>query len=357
MSVHRFIEQAASDWMKGEGPNSDIVISSRIRIARNLHEYVFPIRATHEKSNMVLRELLQAARELDTHDFGNFEWFTMRELNELEKQLLVEKHLISQQLANHSRNGGVVLSDNESISIMINEEDHLRIQCMLPGLQLLEAWDLAGQIDDVFESQLDYAYDEKIGYLTSCTTNVGTGIRASVMLHLPALVITEQLNPIFFAINQIGLAVRGMYGEGSEPFGNIFQISNQITLGKSEEEIIHTLNGVVNEIVEQERMARKRLLAESGIRMINHISRSFGILSFATMIDSKEAAQRISDVRLGVDLDIIRGVSTSTLNELMVMTQPAFIQQFAGKEMNTEDRDVYRAKIIRESLASRNLEK
>ncbi|WAA13856.1 protein arginine kinase [Fervidibacillus halotolerans] len=354
MSFYRFIEQAASGWMKGEGPDSDVVISSRIRVARNLHEYVFPIQANHEQSNMALREILQASRQLDFHNFGEFEWFTLRELNDLEKHLLVEKHLISPQLANSSRNGAVILSDDESISIMVNEEDHLRIQCMLPGLQLQKAWDLAGQIDDVFESQLDYAYDEKIGYLTSCSTNVGTGLRASVMVHLPALVITEQINSIFFAMNQIGLVVRGMYGEGSDAYGNIFQISNQITLGKSEEEMIHTLYGVVNQIIEHERTARRRLLTESGRSLTNLISRSFGILSFATMIDSKEAAQRLSDVRLGIDLDIIRGVSIDTMNELMVRTQPAFIQQFAGQDLNAEDRDVYRAKIIRESLAPRD---
>jgi protein arginine kinase len=203
-------------------------------------------------------------------------------------------------------------------------------------------------LDDIFESQLDYAYDEKRGYLTSCPTNVGTGIRASVMIHLPALVLTQQINRILSAITQVGLAVRGLYGEGSEATGNLFQISNQITLGQSEEEIIDNLYSVVRQIIEHERAARVRLMEESRHRLSDRVNRSYGILSHAIIMDSKEAAQRLSDVRLGIDLGIIKQLSARVLNELMVMTQPGFLQQYAGQKLSPEERDIRRAQLIRE---------
>lgn len=350
MSLHRFMEEAMSEWMKGNGPDSDIVISSRIRIARNISDYVFPILASNDQSKQVQRAVLEAMKQRELHEISKFEWIDLQELNDLQKRVLVEKHLISPALANESKNGAVILSENEAISVMINEEDHLRVQCLFPAFQLREAWDLAGKIDDLFESRLDYAYDEKRGYLTSCPTNVGTGIRASVMLHLPALVITQQINRILSAINQVGLAVRGIYGEGSEALGNLFQISNQITLGQSEEEILDNLYSVVKQIIEHERAARKRLQAESGHRILDRVSRSYGILSHAAIIDSKEAAQRLSDVRLGIDLGIIEGVSANVLSELLVMTQPGFLQQYAGQKLSADERDVRRAEIIRERL-------
>jgi protein arginine kinase len=262
----------------------------------------------------------------------------------------VEKHLISPNHAEESRNGAVILSHNEGISIMVNEEDHLRIQCLFPGLQLNEAWELASRIDDIFESRLDYAYDEKRGYLTSCPTNVGTGIRASVMLHLPGLVLTQQIGRIVHAITQVGLAVRGIYGEGSEALGNLFQISNQITLGQSEEEIIANLRNVVRQIIEHERGARQKLVAESRGRIHDRVSRSFGILAHAYVMDSKEAAQRLSDVRLGIDLGYLKGISPHVINELVVMTQPGFLQQYAGGKLSPEERDLRRAELIREKL-------
>lgn len=350
MSLHRFIDEALSEWMKGNGPQSDIVISSRIRIARNLASESFPIIATQEQSKAVQDKVKTVMELPELHDISKFEWVTLEELNELQKRVLVEKHLISPNLAGESKNGAVILSENEAISVMVNEEDHLRIQCLFPGFQIKEAWELANQMDDIFESQLDYAYDEKRGYLTSCPTNVGTGIRASVMLHLPALVITQQINRILTAINQVGLAVRGIYGEGSEALGNLFQISNQITLGQSEEEIISNLYSVAKQIIEHERAARQKLLAESSHRVLDRVSRSFGILSHAAIIDSKEAAQRLSDVRLGIDLELIKGVSANVLNELMVMTQPGFLQQYAGQKLNPDERDLRRAELIRARL-------
>lgn len=350
MTVNRFTEQALSDWMKGEGPDSDIVISSRIRIARNLQSYPFPMLSTNQQSKEVLDQVSQVLQDEELQKIGPFSMLSLSELDELQKRVLVEKHLISPALANESRNGAVILNNNESISIMVNEEDHLRIQCLCPGFQIKEAWDMASQIDDLFEGHLNYAFDEKRGYLTSCPTNVGTGIRASVMIHLPALVLTQQINRILSAITQVGLAVRGLYGEGSEALGNLFQISNQITLGQSEQEIIDNLYGVVRQIIEHERAARQKLQYETKAKLLDRISRSFGIMSYAAIMDSKEAAQRLSDVRLGVDLGIIKNVQPQVLNELLVMTQPGFLQQYAGEKLTAEERDIRRAQLIREKF-------
>lgn len=351
MSLDRFIDEALSDWMGEEGPDSDIVISSRIRLARNLDDVAFPILATNEHSEEVLEQAKRVTESDDLNTISDFELIALEELNPLEKRVLVEKHLISPHLANESRNGAVVLSDNEAVSIMVNEEDHLRIQCIFPGLQIKEAWDLANQIDDVFESQLHYAFDERKGYLTSCPTNVGTGIRVSVMMHLPALVLTHQINRILSTVTQVGLAVRGMYGEGSEATGNLFQISNQITLGQSEEEIIDNLYSVAKQLIGHEKNARNMLMAESQQRIMDRVMRSYGILSHAVIIDSKEAAQRLSDVRLGVDLGLIENVPGKIMNELVVMTQPGFLQQYAGGMLSPEERDIRRAEMIRERLA------
>lgn len=348
------MQNAISEWMRGEGPHSDIVISSRIRLARNLKNHPFPLLITVSEANAVVEEIKDAMAQKEIKEIADFEMIMLENLNELQRRVLVEKHLISLNLANESRKGAVALSENESISIMVNEEDHIRIQCLYPGLQLYDAWKIANQIDNLFEKKLDYAFDEKRGYLTSCPTNVGTGIRASVMLHLPALVLTGQINRIISAITQVGLTVRGLYGEGTEALGNLFQISNQITLGQTEEDIIENLHGVVNQIIEHERQARKNLLQESRNQIEDRVGRALGILSYAKIMDSKEASQRLSDLRLGIDLHLIESISSTVLNELMVMTQPGFLQQYAKEELTPEERDIRRAAIIREKLASFN---
>lgn len=351
MSLDRFMDDALSEWMKGEGADADIVISSRIRIARNLRSIPFPMFATNEQSKEVMSQFYNIVSRNVLDEVGSFSFIPLSEMDDLNKRVLVEKHLISPNLADESRNGALILSDNEAISIMINEEDHLRIQCLFPGFQIREAMELADRIDDIFEANLDYAFDEQRGYLTSCPTNVGTGIRASVMLHLPALVLTQQINRILTAVNQVGLTVRGLYGEGSEAIGNLFQVSNQITLGQTEDEIVDNLYSVVRQIIEHERTARKRLMEQSYARIADRVKRSYGILAYAHIIDSKEAAQRLSDVRLGIDLNIIKNVSAKVMNELVVMTQPAFLQRYAKQKLSPEQRDLYRAEMIRERLA------
>jgi protein arginine kinase len=348
VSLERFLNQAISSWMSEDGPDSDIVLSSRVRLARNLQEYKFPTLATNEEAAEIiqtLEEMVQSKRFSQP-----FEILKMNELQSLQKRVLVEKHLISPHLAEDSPHGAVLLSENEEVSIMINEEDHLRIQCLFPGLQLVEALQLANQMDDFLEQYVMFAFDEKHGYLTSCPTNVGTGLRASVMMHLPGLILTQQMSRIIPAINQLGLVVRGIYGEGSEALGNIFQISNQITLGKSEDDIVADLISVVSQLISQERNAREALAKTSNIQLEDRVFRSFGILSNCRIIESKEAARCLSDVRLGIDMGFINGISKNILNELMILTQPGFLQQFAGGALRPNERDIRRATLIRERL-------
>lgn len=346
--VHqRFIEQPLSEWMRREGKESDIVISTRVRIARNLMHQPFPMLATNQQSEEVLNQLREVLNDERMAVYGELYPILLSDLNELDKEVLVEKHLISPNLAGESRNGAVFISEDESLSLMVNEEDHLRIQCLYPGFQIQEAWERATAIDDVFEDHVDFAFDDHRGFLTSCPTNVGTGLRASVMMHLPALVLTQQINRILQAVTQVGLTVRGIYGEGSEAMGNLFQISNQITLGQSEEEIIENLYGVVLQIIEHEKSAREKLLMDSKLRIVDRVMRSYGILAHAAIMDSKEAAQRLSDVRLGVDLKLIDTLSSQVLNELNVLTQPGFLQKKYGENMSPSERDMYRATLIR----------
>ncbi|MBP3953377.1 protein arginine kinase [Bacillus suaedae] len=350
MSLQQFISEALSPWMKKDGPDSDIVLSSRIRLARNLEEYKFPLLASMEESYAVIKHVGDALTQEEFDLIGSLEVFQIDEMKTNEKRVLVEKHLISPHLADHSKHGAVLLDHDESVSIMVNEEDHLRIQCLLPGFQLEKGLNKANEIDDWVEKHLTYAFDEKRGYLTSCPTNVGTGLRASVMMHLPALAMTHQLNRILPAINQLGLVVRGIYGEGSEALGNLFQISNQLTLGKSEQDIVEDLQGVVLQLIQQERSARELLLDESRLQLEDRVHRSFGILAHSRMIESKEATQRLSNVRLGIDLGLIKGLSGNILNELMILTQPGFLQQYAGEVLTPDQRDERRATLIRERL-------
>ncbi|SDN63705.1 protein arginine kinase [Fictibacillus solisalsi] len=350
MSLEHFISEAISPWMKEEGPDSDIVLSSRIRLARNLENYNFPDFASKEESETVIRKVHEANGDQEYGNCGKFEILSLDQLKPLAKRVLVEKHLISPHLAEQSKYGAVMLNEDESVSIMINEEDHLRIQCLFAGFQLKEALKLAGELDDWLEEKVDYAFDEERGYLTSCPTNVGTGLRASVMMHLPALVITKQMSRIIPAINQLGLVVRGIYGEGTEAQGNVFQISNQITLGKSEEDIVEDLRGVVLQLIQQERAARNNLQQGLKIQLEDRIFRSYGVLANSRIIQSKEAAQCLSDVRLGIDLGVIQGISRSILNELMILTQPGFLQQYANEMLGPDERDILRATLIRERV-------
>lgn len=350
MSFDQFMKQALSAWMSQQGPDGDIVLSSRVRLARNLATVPFPAMASVDELHKVIQTVKQQFADETLAHLGTLQLVTMEQLKAIEKRVLVEKHLISPQLAATAEVGACLLSENEEISIMINEEDHVRIQCLFPGLQLKEALDVAQRMDDWFEQSLDYAYSDKLGYLTSCPTNVGTGLRASVMMHLPALTMTGQMNQLVQAITQFGLVVRGTFGEGSEVIGNIYQISNQITLGKSEDDIVDDLLSIVEQLIAQERQARQLLLQNSPLQIEDKIFRSYGLLAHSRIIETKEAARYLSDVRLGIDLGFITHISSNILNELMVLMQPGFLQLYAQNALRPQERDVRRASLIRERL-------
>lgn len=350
MSVDKFIQKPLSDIMKEKAPNHDIVMSTRIRLARNMKNLPFQLLITDVQAEAVIRQMEEVLKHKPPEFVINPELVRIDSLSPLEKKVLVEKHLISPFLADEARKGAVLLSENEEVSIMLNEEDHIRIQIFLPGFQLSKGWEHATRVDDWIEASVDYAFDDKRGYLTSCPTNTGSAIRASVMLHLPALVMTNQINRILGAVNQVGLVVRGVYGEGSEAQGNLFQISNQITLGLAEEEIIDNLQGVVQQIIDHERSAREMLKQSMPLQLADRIYRSFGLLRYARSMDTKEATARLSDILLGVDLGLIEGIPQEDLNELWVMIQPGYVQTYFSESLSSEQRDEKRATLIREHL-------
>lgn len=350
MSLQQFMNEAISPWLKEEGPDGDIVMSSRIRLARNFAHIPFPIFAKEDDLEGILQFFTEQYNHHTFEENDDLELVRMQDLQPIEKRVLVEKHLISPYLAENNQRSGVLISQSEQVSVMINEEDHIRIQLYLPGFQLDRALERAFEFDDWLEEKINYAFDENRGYLTSCPTNVGTGLRASVMMHLPALAMTQRINRMIPAISQLGLVARGIYGEGSEAVGNIFQISNQVTLGRTEEDIVQDLQSVVKQLIEQERRARAILVEQSGLQLEDRIFRSYGTLQYSRIIESKEAAGCLSDVRLGIDIGLIDNVSNTILSELMVLSQPGFLQYYAERTLSPRERDVLRASLIRERL-------
>jgi len=342
------LTQRLGEWLKASGPEADIVISSRIRLARNLAEFPFISRASdHDRSE--IDKLLRAAL-LKTHSAGELDYLSVSELESLDRQFLVERQLISKELSEGRGTRGVVINAPEQISLMINEEDHLRIQCMHSGLDLHGAWDQINQLDDEISGQVNYAYHPRWGYLTACPTNVGTGVRVSVMLHLPALAITRQIEKVFRSLQKISLAVRGLYGEGSQAMGDFYQISNQITLGSSEEELVQKVNDVVPVLIGYERQARDYLVRESQQNLHDQVSRAYGILRTAQTISSEETMHLLSRVRMGINLGLIRELQIPDLNELFIQTQPAHLQKLRGTELDTADRNIERARYLRQHL-------
>jgi len=329
-------------WLEAgvdEGP----VISSRIRLARNVEEHCFPGWASEEENADVWRQVSSIFQSMEQH----FICWGMMDTPNLDKEILFERHLISQDLVGQEDSCGVFVSPDECLSIMVNEEDHIRIQSLQSGLNLKEAWRAANQMDDELEAQLSYSFSPKLGYLTSCPSNIGTGMRASVMLHLPGLVLMEEMDPVINGISKIGLAVRGMWGEGTEAAGNMFQISNQITLGRSESEIIDHLEQIVLELIDHENNARIRLMNDRSIMVEDHVARAFGVLSNARMVSSGEALNLLSTLRLGLDLGMIDQFSRQELDTLFISIQPAHLQKLEAKDLDPEDRDVVRADMLR----------
>jgi protein arginine kinase len=337
-------------WLDGSGPSSDVVLSTRVRLARNLKEVPFTHRAREEQLAMVYSSVVSAVRK--TPALVSSSALQMRELTPLDRQFLVERHLISHDLADNGRLRGLLLVPDESVSAMVNEEDHLRLQALASGFQLRSAWESVNAIDDELGQDLDYAFSEDLGYLTACPTNAGTGMRASVLIHLPSLVLTKQISRVLQGITQVGLAVRGFYGEGSQIMGNFFQISNQTTLGQSEKETIESLERVTKQIIEYEQRARDELLKDARVQIEDKIWRAFGALKHSRVISSSEVVNLSSAVRFGVALQIEGLASVRTLNELLIRTQPAHIQLAAGQELEQRERNVIRANYVRTLLDS-----
>lgn len=351
MPIRETVNNAHSGWMDAEGQLSNIVISSRVRVARNLAGMPFPHLLGQERAEEVIHAVRLAISNNEADNLlGSMELSLLGELSQVERQILVDKHLISPEFINNYQSKAIVLSDDEVVSIMINEEDHLRIQCLLPGLQLKEAWEIINNIDDSLEKTLDYAFSEKLGYLTTCPTNVGTGMRASIMLHLPGLKLTKQLGVVLSAISKLGLTVRGLYGEGTEAQGNLFQVSNQITLGQSEEEICNNLLASTRHILSQEQAARSALYKQRREVVEDRVYRAYGTLKYARVLTAEEAMRLISDLRLGLDLNIITGIKPSQLNELMIKIMPAFLNKLSGKELAAPQRYAFRAALVRKEF-------
>jgi protein arginine kinase len=347
MELHDFL--ATPDvTTRRKGPHDRIVMSSRVRLARNLRDASFPGWAKKPERVRVLEMILPAVEGLPEMS-GSFA-DTMDNLSALDKQILVERHLISREHAAKSAGSGLVLNREETFCVMINEEDHLRMQALRPGLQLRQAWAAIDQLDSNLERKLNYAFNTEWGYLTACPTNLGTGIRVSAMLHLPGLVLGEQINPIIQSVNKLGLAVRGLYGEGTEALGNVFQVSNQMTLGESEIVIVERLEKVLSQIIEHEEDARETLLEKKSKLVFNHIGRAYGTLANAHMISSKETMNQLSLMRLGVDLGMFPTLDRSTVDELFILTQPAHLQKQHSEKLSAEERDFLRADMLRERL-------
>lgn len=342
------LARTSGEWLKGQGPESDIVISSRIRLARNLAHFPFINRATPTDRTDIERTLRDKVLRVPTT--GEMTYFDVARLNAVDRQFLVERQLISRELAESEGARGVAVSSTEQASIMVNEEDHLRIQVMHSGLDLETVWDQINQIDDSLESQVTYAVCERLGYLTACPTNVGTGMRVSVMLHLPALVQTRQIEKVFRALQKISLAVRGLYGEGSQPAGDFYQISNQVTLGASEQELLTRVKDVVPSIIEYERKAREFLEQQSHEELHDRVSRAYGILRTAQTISSEETMHLLSSLRLGVNMGLIRDLEIPAINLLFIHTQPAHLQKLTGLELDTANRNKERARYLRRHL-------
>jgi len=337
------------EWLKGKGASSKIVISSRVRLARNLDGIPFPGWAGKREREEVLK---LSARSISACPIlKNALSLELNKLSALDRQFLVERYLISREFAESKIERAAVIGEKEMVSLMINEEDHLRLQSLHSGFEIEEAWRLVSQVDDEIGKRVKYAFSDHWGFLTACPTNCGTGLRASAMLHLPALVMTKQINKVFQVLSKVGVAVRGFYGEGTQASGNFFQISNQITLGQSEEEIIDNLERIIRQIIDHEEKAREILLKKSRFELEDKVGRAYGILEYSHIMNSQEALELLSLFRLGVDIGIITKISIESQNKLLIIIQPAHLQKMEGRDLTPAERDKKRAEVIKKVIS------
>jgi protein arginine kinase len=336
------------EWLRGSGPESDIVMSSRIRLARNLADFPFIRRCTDiDRANIE-----STVRERLTKDprLCDLTFIDVADLETIDRQFLVERQLISREHANSDGARAVAIDHNERLSLMVNEEDHLRIQLMKSGLDLESAWEQINEVDDLIEEHVTFAFHPQLGYLTACPTNVGTGMRVSVLVHLPALVITQQIDKVFRSLQRINLVVRGLYGEGTQAMGDFFQVSNQITLGKDEQELMKQVGDVVPVLINYERKARDFLISENQHDLFDQVSRAFGALQSAQQITSEETMEHLSKVRMGINLGLINDLEIPKINKLFIHTQPAHLQKLRQSVLNTSERNIARANYLHTQL-------
>ncbi|MDA0748299.1 MAG: protein arginine kinase, partial [bacterium] len=331
----------------GSGHCSGLVISSRVRLARNLLFARFAGLADEDEQRRVVEAVVPACQE----GVKNMAFFDAGALTEAQRQVLVERHLISPALAQGHGCRGVLVDPDEVFSVMVNEEDHLRIQVMQSGFQAHRAWEAARRLSREFSDRLEFAYSEKWGYLTACPTNAGTGLRVSILIHLPGLVLTQEIDSVIRGVTQMGCTVRGLYGEGSEVSGNLFQVSNQVTLGRTEEEILEALEKIATQIIEYEENARETLIGSIRTQIEDKIWRAFGILSHARLLTSQEFMNLSSAVRLGIGLGLFRTLDAGVLNEMMVKSKPFHLQEFEGRELDSDERDRIRAEMTRRRMS------
>lgn len=350
MEANDKIFEGDSEWMSGAGPYSGIAVSTRVRLARNLANRHFPTHPDQSERREVLDEVRNAVRSLPNGD--KFVWCELDERIPLERRLLMERYLISRELADGAGPRAVAINHDDSLAVMINEEDHLRMQCLLSGLSVQEAYDKVNRLDDQLSERLEFAFDPFYGYLTSCPTNVGTGLRVSVMLHLPALVMTRHIEKVFRAVYEMRMAVRGFYGEGTEAFGELYQISNQITCGRSELDIIDDMEAVIGAIIQYEEKARGELATSERSQLEDRVWRSWGLLKNARLMSSEEAMRHLSSLRLGVVMGVFDNIDLQELQRLFLYSQPAHLQRMEGRELESNDRDVVRATYIRKRLGA-----
>lgn len=333
------------NWYLENGKDSDVIISSRIRFARNLKEFPFKIKMTKENINILLEKI-----KFVTPSIGyGLKFFYLKDIDDITKMSLLEKHIISPEIALSKEDIAILVNEEENICIILNEEDHIRLQIFTSGLDLQNALNLAIELDKKLDDLLHFSCNKEYGYLTACPTNVGTGLRASVMVHLPALKMTGNLSKVLHIVNNFGMAIRGMYGEESQSRGDIYQISNNQTLGIDEKEIIRNLENITKKVMEQERLARK-YLAKNSIDLEDKVYRSYGVLANARKLSSDEADKLLSDVKLGTDLGIISELNDKKIKELMLYTKPANLQKRVGKVLETNERDKKRAEVIKEII-------
>tara|TARA_B100000315_G_C14558603_1_gene579406 strand:- start:750 stop:1814 length:1065 start_codon:yes stop_codon:yes gene_type:complete len=343
-------------WLSGKGPESEIVFSSRIRLARNLSNLPFPLKATLKQKEEVLKQVKEAYA--CDKKLSKAQFIKLEDVDELDRQLLLERHLVSQEYVSSVKGKGLILSSDEEISIMINEEDHLRLQVLASGFDLKRSWSILNSIDDNLSRKLPFSFLPDLGFLTTCPTNVGTALRASCMMHLPALILTKRINKILELLTRISFTTRGLFGEGTQALGDFFQISNQVGLGLSEDELIENLIGVVNQVKGQEIDARETLLKKHKLSLEDNVWRALGTLKNARLINSKEALSHLSILSLGLDLGIIKDNDLSLsapgrelLNRLFIILQPAHLQKIEDKPLSERQRDSIRATILRERLS------